>query len=105
MWSEELLEVLEKLPADDYETAQVLCEKLLAGGAGTIEQLVKMVGDQFGDPEGVKAKYALHGLVHHACRPGNDVGRGMVAETLAGSTPDAAVLDWLEKARKKRRAK
>lgn len=83
MSSKELLEVLEELPADDYDTAQSLCEKLLAGGADAIEQLVGRVGDRFGVPEGAKAKYALHGLVHHACRSGNDVGRELVAETLA----------------------
>ncbi len=83
MSSKELLEVLEKLPADDYETAQSLCEKLLAGGAETIEQLVEMVGERFGVPDGAKPKYALHGLVHHACRPGNDGGRKLLAETLA----------------------
>jgi len=82
--SKELLEVLEKLPADDYQTAQGLCEKLLLGGSDTIEQLVEMVGDRFGVSEGVKAKYALHGLVHHACRPGNDGGRKLLVETLAG---------------------
>lgn len=83
MSSKEVLEVLEKLPADDYETAQSLCDRLLAGGAGAIEQLVDLVGDRFGAPEGAKPKYALHGLVHHACRPGNDGGRKLVAETLA----------------------
>ena len=84
MSSKEVLEVLEKLPADDYETAQGLCEKLLAGGAETIEQLVEMVGERFGDPDGVKPKYAMHGLVHHACRPGSAGARKLLAETLAG---------------------
>ena len=84
MSSKELLEVLEKLPADDYETAQGLCEKLLAGGAETIGRLVEMVGDRFGDPDGAKPKYAVHGLVHYACRPGGAGARKLLAETLAG---------------------
>ena len=84
MRSKELLEMVGELPADDYQTAQGLCEKLLAGGADTIERLVEMVGDQFGDPDGVKPKYALHGLVHHACRHSNAGARKLLAETLAG---------------------
>lgn len=83
MSSKELSEVLEKLPADDYETAQSLCEELLSGGAETIGRLVEMVGERFGVPDGAKPKYALHGLVHHACRPGDDDGRKLLAENLA----------------------
>jgi len=48
-----------------------------------VEKLVELVGDEFGDPQGVKPKYALHGLVHYASRPGADAQRKMVAETLA----------------------
>ena len=79
----ELAEILEKLPAEDYETAGRLCERLLAGGAATIEQLVGMVGDEFGDPKGVKPKYALHGLANYASRPGAGQQRKLLAETLA----------------------
>ena len=82
--SRELAEILEKLPADDYETAHPLCEKLLDGGPAAIEQLVGMVGEEFGDPGGVKAKYALHGLAGYASRPGADRQRKLLAETLAG---------------------
>lgn len=81
--SEEMAKILEKLPADDYDTAQQLCEKLLAGGPATIVELVNLVGDAFGDPKGAKPKYALHGLVMHAARPGADNQRKMLAETLA----------------------
>ena len=81
---EELAGILKKLPADEYEAAQGLCEKLLAGGPETVRKLVGMVGDEFGDPDGVKPKYALHGLVMHAARPGAERQRKMLAETLAG---------------------
>lgn len=81
--NEEMAKLLEKLPADDYETGQQVCEKLLAGGAATIVELIDLVGDEFGDPKGAKPKYALHGLVMHAGRPGADRQRKMLAETLA----------------------
>jgi hypothetical protein len=74
----------EGFPADDYDTAHKLCEQLLAGGVATVKQLVGKVGDEFGDPKGVKPKYAVHALVVYAARPGADDQRKMVAETLAG---------------------
>jgi hypothetical protein len=78
-----LAKIIEKLPADDYDQAQQICEDLLAGGPGDIETLIGMVGDEFGDAKGVKPKYALHGMVSHACRPGAEKHRKMLAETLA----------------------
>jgi len=80
---EDLAGILEKLPADEYGAAQALCEKLLAGGPETIRTLVGMVGDEFGDPKGVKAKYALHGLAILVGQPGAEPQRKMLAETLA----------------------
>lgn len=80
----ELAQILEKLPAEDYQTAQRVCEQLLSGGPGTIRQLVGMVGDEFGDPDGVKPKYALHGLASYVSRPGAQRQRKLLAETLAG---------------------
>jgi len=82
--AKELAEILDQLPAEDYETAARLCEKLAAGGPAVIKQLVDMVGDEFGDPKGVRPKYALHGLVGYASRPGADTQRKLLAETLAG---------------------
>jgi len=81
--SKELDEILEKLPVDDDATSSQLLERLLEGGPATIARLVEMVGDEFGDPAGVKAKYAVHGLAHYASRPGADGQRKLVAETLA----------------------
>ena len=81
--SNELAQILERLPADDYQTAGRLCERLLAGGPAVIKQLVGMVGDESGDPNGVKPKYALHGLAGYASRPGADGQRKLLAETLA----------------------
>lgn len=80
----ELAGILERLPADDYQTAHKLCERLLADGPATIEELVGMVGEVFGDPKGVKPKYALHGLAGYASRPGAGGQRKLLAETLAG---------------------
>ena len=82
--SKEILEIIKDLPADSYEEGQEVCEKLLAGGPATIELLVAMVGQEFGDPDGVQPKYALRGMVHHASRPGADEQRKMLAKTLAG---------------------
>lgn len=79
----ELGPLLDKLPASDYATAREVLEELLRGGPATIEKLVTLVGEEFGDPRGVKPKYAVHGLAHHASRPGADAQRGMVAETFA----------------------
>jgi hypothetical protein len=75
--------VLEKLPADDYESARRLFDRLFSEGPKVIQRLVHLVGDEFGDPNGVKPKYALHGLVMHASRPGAASERQLVAETLA----------------------
>jgi hypothetical protein len=80
---EELAEIIEKLPADDCDQAQKICDDLLAGGPDDVETLIGMVGDEFGDTEGVKPKYALHGMVSHACRPEADKHRKMLAAILA----------------------
>ncbi|HUU92115.1 MAG TPA: hypothetical protein VM238_13010 [Phycisphaerae bacterium] len=81
--SKPVADVLDQLPADDYETAGKLCTALLDGGPVVVTELVNLVGDEFGDPGGVKPKYALHGLVHYASRPGVEKARAMLAETLA----------------------
>lgn len=73
----------EKLPANDVDTAVQVCKELLAGGAATIKKLIVGVGEEFGDPNGVKPKYALHGVVVYAARPKGDKDRALVAETLA----------------------
>ena len=82
--SKQVADVLDQLPADDYKTAGKLCTTLLDGGPATVKELVNLVGDEFGDPNGVKPKYALHGLAHYASRPGAEKARAMLAETLAG---------------------
>lgn len=79
----EIRGLIKPLPTD-REQAQDICQALLDGGAETIAALVEMVGDEFGDPDGAQAKYAVHGLAHHASRPGADGPRKLVAETLAG---------------------
>lgn len=78
----ELALLIKELPADSYDAGQEICRQLLSGGAATIERLVEMVGDQFGDSAGVQPKYALHGLVHYASRPGADSERKLLADTL-----------------------
>lgn len=84
-----LTEILKGFPAEDYALAGALCRKLLDGGAATIEKLVETVGDRFGDPEGVQAKYAVHGLVHYASRGGAAADRKLLAETLAAQLSGA----------------
>ena len=81
--SKKVADVLDQLPADDYETAGKACTALLDGGPAVVKELVGLVGDEFGDPNGVKPKYALHGLAHYASRPGAEKSRAMLAETLA----------------------
>jgi hypothetical protein len=76
-------EILNRLPAQSYEQAEQLGRGLVSGGPATVRQLVEAVGDEFGDPEGVKPKYALHGLAVYAARPGAEGERKMVAQTLA----------------------
>ena len=78
-----LAEILEQLPTDDDALASRVLEELLEGGPATVAQLVEMVGDEFGDPQGVQPKFALHGLAIYAGRPGANAARKMVAETLA----------------------
>jgi hypothetical protein len=76
-------EILNRFPAQSYEEAEQLGKELVSGGPSTVRQLVEMVGDEFGDPEGVKPKYALHGLAIYAARPGAEEERKTVAGTLA----------------------
>ncbi len=81
--SPEVAAVLEKLPCDEYATAEKLFEQLLAAGPDAIRQLVVAAGPKFGDSDGVKPKYAVHGLSVYAARPGADGQRGVVAGALA----------------------
>jgi len=78
-----LTELLEQLPANEYDKAAEVLEEILDGGPGMIREVVEAVGDKFGDRDGVKPKYAVHGLVHYSSRPGDDRHK-MVAKTLAG---------------------
>jgi hypothetical protein len=80
---EDLAKIIDGLPADDAQTGYRVCQKLLAGGAATIARLVEMAGDEFGDPNGAKAKYALLGLVIYSSRPGAERDRKLVAGALA----------------------
>ena len=79
----EIEKQIDGFPFDDYALAQQTCRELLGGGSETVSTLVAMVRDQFGDPQGVKPKYALHGVVHYACGDGRAEEQGLVAKTLA----------------------
>lgn len=76
-------ELLEKLPANEYEKAVEVLEEILRGGPRTVRQVVEAVGEEFGDPDGVKPKYAVHGLALYSSRPGAESQRKLVAGTLA----------------------
>ncbi len=73
----------QRLPAQNFAAAEPMMRSLIAGGPAAISQLVKQIGQRFGDPDGVQATYALHGLVHYAARPGAGDERKVVAQTLA----------------------
>jgi len=79
----DLAALFKKLPAQSYEQAAEIGKALVTGGADTASRLVNLAGDDFGDPQGVKPKEALHALVIYASRPGADDQRRVVAETLA----------------------
>ncbi len=84
--SKSVAELLDKVPAGDAQSVQRLYDTLLAdNGAAIVEELVELVGDEFGDTKGAKPKYVLHGLVMYAARPDadGDGDRQTVAETLA----------------------
>ena len=78
-----LAAAFEKIPARDPQEIEDTCKALLSAGPGVIVELVGLVGQKFGDPSGVKAKYTLHGLVVYAARPKAEDDRRMVATTLA----------------------
>jgi hypothetical protein len=78
-----LVPLLDALPTADHAVSQQAMQALLKGGPSTVSKLVELVGPEFGDEQGVKPKYALHGLAHYASRPGADADRRIVAETLA----------------------
>ena len=92
----ELAPLLAKLPARDVETGVAVCREILAGGSKRIEQLVGLVGNEFGAAEGVKPKYALHGTVVYAGRPDGGRDRRLVAGTLAGQLASAKHSDELK---------
>lgn len=79
----DLAQLVEQLPTDDWAKAQQILQQVLDRGPEAIAQVAVATGEQFGDPKGVKPKYALHGLVHYACRPGAARERQLVAQTLA----------------------
>ena len=81
--SADLAALFKQLPAQSYEQAEEIGKILVAGGAGTVRQLVSLIGDEFGDSDGAKPKEALHALVIYASRPGADDERRVVAEALA----------------------
>lgn len=78
-----LVPLLDALPTADPAVSQQAMQAFLKGGPATVSKLVELVGPEFGDEQGVKPKYALHGLAHYASRPGADADRKLVAETLA----------------------
>ena len=83
MPTKQLSKLLEQVAPQDTIKSQEIIESIGNGGPAAVKKLVNLVGDEFGADEGVKPKYALHGLVIHASRPGADDERKMVAETLA----------------------
>ena len=72
-----------KFPAPTAQAAGPICKDLLGGGKAVVDELLALVGEAFGDAEGVKAKYALHGMALYAGRPGAPGDRKMVAAALA----------------------
>jgi len=81
--SKQLVAIFKDIPSTDIASADKVGEKLIAGGADMIAELVGLVGQKFGDPAGATPKYALHAAVLYAGRPGRDKDRKTVAETLA----------------------
>jgi len=80
---EKLAKLIDPLPSDDHEKVEQILEEILKAGSDAIAKLIVMTGQEFGDPDGVKPKYAVHGLAHYASRPGADSRRKVVAQTLA----------------------
>jgi len=78
-----LAAIFQRIPAKSPEGNQEIGEALVAGGAETVRELVRLVGPEFGDSAGAMPKQALHALVIYASRPGSDKPRSVVAETLA----------------------
>jgi len=83
-----LRKLIEPLPKPEDDISEKILREILSGGADTIANLTVMTGQQFGVKEGVKPKYAVHGLVHYVCRDGAQNERKLVAETLAGLLDD-----------------
>jgi len=80
---DKLRKLIDPLPSDDHQKVEQILEEILKAGSDTIATLIVMTGQEFGVADGVKPKYAVHGLVHHVCRPGDDGRRKVVAQTLA----------------------
>ena len=78
-----LAAIFKDIPSADVATAGNVGQKLIAGGSALIQEIIALVGQKFGDPEGITPKYALHGAVLYAGRPGADKARKMVAGALA----------------------
>ena len=85
---EKLAKLIHPLPTTDGAQAEQILAEILKGGGDAVKQLAVTTGEEFGLEDGVKPKYALHGLVHHVCREGAQSERKLVAETLAGLLDD-----------------
>lgn len=73
-----------KFTGPDPAAAERICAQILAGGRGSVVELIRLIRDP-GDPGFIdyKAEYLLHCLVLVAGRPGNNDHRKLLVETLA----------------------
>jgi len=81
--SDKVAAAFAKFPAPTAQAAGPVCKDLLAGGKAVIDELIALVGENFGDADGVKAKYALHAVTLYAGRPGATGDCKTVASALA----------------------
>jgi len=91
--SKQLQSLLDKVPTDDPANVTPLYDTLLKDEAGVAE-LVALTSGSFGGAGSGKPKYALHGLVVYATRPGADNDRKLVAAQLCQALEGEGTEDY-----------
>jgi HEAT repeat protein len=78
---ERIADLVAKMPAEDSEQERQIMNALVGLGPGSVLDICKMLAPP-GEVDDSQARFALHGLVIHVCRPEAGAGRQMVEAAL-----------------------
>lgn len=93
LWSgESVAEIVAKMPAKDAAEGQELLAQAAKLGAPAVKEICGMIKPP-GQGDDGKARFALHGMILHAKRPGADAERTTIANVLLEAMASAADKD------------